>query len=159
MSREVCTTVDVGGEIEGHEVGGRISMPASCSPTCCFQCITMARVTIPAMHPHALSCHYQPPPCTLVSLPATPMHSRVTTSHPHALSCHYQPPPCTLVSLYIPDHIHALSLPAIPMHSLSLPAISFMPLLASPTPQPADINSMKIRYLKLKATIINRVEF
>ena len=23
MSREVCTTVDVGGEIEGHEVGGR----------------------------------------------------------------------------------------------------------------------------------------
>ena len=29
--------------------------------------------------PDALSCHYQPSPCTLMSLPATPMHSHVTT--------------------------------------------------------------------------------
>ena len=36
-------------------------------------------------HPHALSCHYQPSPCTLMSLPAIPV------------TCHYQPSPYTLI--------------------------------------------------------------
>ena len=86
---------------------------------------TFMHATIPAIpmhspvttsHPHAFSCHYQPSPCTLMSLPAIPMHSHVTTSHPHALSCHYQPSPCTLMS-YQPSPCTLMSLPAISMHS------------------------------------------
>ena len=86
----------------------------SCHPHAisCYQLSPFTRYHVILMqshatsYPHALSCHYQPSPCTLMSLPAIPMHSHVTTSHPRALSCHYQPSPCTLMSL-----------PAIPMHS------------------------------------------
>ena len=64
-------------------------------------------------HPHALSCHYQPPPCTLMSLPAIDPHALschyqpspctlMSAMHPHALSCHYQPSPCTLMSAMHP---------------------------------------------------------
>ena len=85
-------------------------------------------------HPHALSCRYQPSPCTLMSLPAIPIHSHVATSHPHALSHHYQPSPCTLMSLpAIPIHSHvATSHPHALSHHYQPSPCTLMSLLAIP---------------------------